>query len=98
MESLKKISPPDVGEEELSREVILEGRKRLAAVVALDKLFDKLEAVSDPEDREKIADEIEGFLEANEKIIVREDKSGEEEAEEYRKRLERLKKEEKIAA
>ncbi len=84
-------------EEELSKEFIAENRKRLQAVVELDKLFDRLEAETELETQERIILEIEKFLDENEEVIVREDNSGAEEVRYYRRRLNKLR-ETKIAA
>jgi len=91
-ESLKE------GEEELSKEFIAESRKRLRAVTEIDKLFDRLEETSDPASRKTIALEIENFLDKNESIIAREDKSGATEVEYYRERLNKLREKRKGVA
>ncbi|MFH2136100.1 MAG: hypothetical protein ABII19_00485 [Patescibacteria group bacterium] len=87
------------GKEELSREVIVEGRKRLRVVVELDKLFDQLDAAKNFDTRKTITDKIEDFLDKNESIIARSDKSGVEEVRYYRRRLDKFRAEtERVAA
>jgi len=80
----------DKGEEEIPREIIAEGRKRIAAVAELDKLFDQLDAVRSFDTRKTITDKI---------VIARSDKSGAEEVRYYRRRLDKFRAEtERVAA
>lgn len=80
----------ETNDEEANKEMIAEGRKRLRAVVEVDKLFDRLEAESKPQVQESIVLEIEKFLDENEKVIARDDNSGAEEVRYYRRRLNKL--------
>lgn len=73
-DTIEDIMPPE--EEQLSEEEIKEGKRRIAAIATLEDMFDELEAEKDPEAREDLAEEIEEFLNRNEKIILRSDKSG----------------------
>jgi len=79
-ESLKE------GEEEMSKEIVVEGKKRMVAVVKIDKLFEELDKALAPDDMEIIG-EIKEALEKNRKILEREDGSGKEEIKDYYKRL-----------
>ncbi len=91
-ESLKE------GEEEMPRETIAEGKKRMAAVVKIDKLFGELDKALAPDDIEIIG-EIKEVLEKNRKTLEREDGSGKEEIKDYYQRLDDfLNQKKKIAA
>ncbi len=74
------------GEEEIAEGVVAEGKKRMAAVVEIDKLFDKLDKALAPRDMEIVGD-IREALEKNRKILEREDGSGKEEVRDYYQRL-----------
>lgn len=74
------------GEEEMSKEMVVEGKKRMVAVVKIDKLFEELDKALTPDDMEIIG-EIKEALEKNRKILEREDGSGKEEIKDYYKRL-----------
>lgn len=84
--------------EELTKEFIAENRKRLRAVVEIDKLFDQLDTAKRFGDRKNIVDKIDDFLDKNENIIAREDKSGAEEFRYYRRRLDKFRAETERAA
>ncbi|MBI5071317.1 hypothetical protein HZB93_00240 [Candidatus Falkowbacteria bacterium] len=74
------------GEEEMSKEMVVEGKRRMVAVVKIDKLFEKLDKALAPNDMEIVGD-IKEALEQNRKILEREDGSGKEEIKDYYRRL-----------
>ena len=89
-ETLEEVVPSEEGEGELPKELIIEGKKRVAVFTTAEKMFDRLEVEKDPETRETIAKEIEEFLEENEDILMRSDKSGANDLRNFRLQLDNL--------
>jgi hypothetical protein len=95
---IEEVAVPEGDEEELPKEMIVEGKKRIMIIIALENMFDRLETEQDIETRRSLAKRIEDFLDKNESIIVREDKSGATEVEYYRERLNKLREKRKGVA
>lgn len=90
-ETLDESSLPeeDSEKDKLPEEVIIEGRKRLRAVVKIDRLFEELDEKLYP-DGPEVAKEIREELGKNRKVLEREDGSGAEEVNNYYRRLEKI--------
>jgi hypothetical protein len=91
MEISKNFVPSEIGEEEIPKEMIAEGKRRVVAFVTAEKMFDQLETTLDPRARASIAEEIEEFLDQNEKAIARSDNSGANDMRNFRLRLDNSK-------
>lgn len=91
-ETLEESSLPEVDtdKEKLPEEMIIEGEKRVQVFVGVEDMFDRLEAEKEIKTRERLAEEIEKFLDQNEEIILRSDASGVVDLRSFRLRLDNL--------
>jgi DNA polymerase III delta prime subunit len=69
-----------------------EGKKRTEITVELDDLFQRMERESDPVIRDNLAGQIERALERGRRVFEKLGKSGEDELQEYFRRLRNLEK------